>query len=310
MYDVIIVGAGPAGMTAAIYLARKKMNILLLTDELGGQTAKAATVENYPGFLSIQGSDLIFKMKEQVDELKVENKMLKVDKIVKKETGFSVITGDPSASLGTGESFEGKSVIVAAGKTPRPLNVPGEEEYLGKGIGYCVTCDGPLFRDKKVAVIGGGNSVLDAALEMEKYASMVYIVNLNPTFQGDEVRVDKVEASEKIKVLNQAKTVGFYGEKLLHGLKYQDLKTNEEKELAVDGAFIEIGWMPATDMVADLVELNNLKEIEVDQNTVTSCEGVFAAGDVTNGLNKQIIIAAGQGATAAMSAWKYVITHK
>lgn len=302
MYDVIIVGAGPAGMTAAIYLARKKMNILLLTDELGGQTAKAATVENYPGYLSIQGSDLISKMKEQVDELKVENKMLKVDKIAKKEDGFTVSVA--------GENFEAKSVIIAAGKTPRPLNVPGEEEYLGKGIGYCVTCDGPLFKDKKVAVIGGGNSVLDAALEMEKYAAKVYIVNLNPTFQGDEIRVDKVKASEKIEVLNQAKTTGFSGEKFLKTLKYQDLKTNQEKELAVDGAFIEIGWMPATDMVADLVKLNNLKEIEVDQNTVTSCEGVFAAGDVTNGLNKQIIIAAGQGATAALSAWKYVITHK
>lgn len=302
MYDVIIVGAGPAGMTAAIYLARKKMNILLLTDELGGQTAKAATVENYPGYLFIQGSDLISKMKEQVDELKVENKMLKVDKITKKENGFSVSTDE--------ETFEAKSVIVTAGKTPRPLNVPGEEEYLGKGIGYCVTCDGPLFKDKKVAVVGGGNSVLDAALEMEKYAAKVYIVNLNPTFQGDEIRVDKVEASEKIEVLNQAKTTGFYGEKFLQGLKYEDLKTNQEKELAVDGAFIEIGWMPATDMVVDLVKLNNLKEIEVDQNTVTSCEGVFAAGDVTNGLNKQIVIAAGQGATAALSAWKYVITHK
>ena len=302
MYDVIIVGAGPAGMTATIYLARKKMNILLLTDELGGQTAKAATIENYPGYLSIQGSDLIAKMKEQVDELKVENKMLKVDKITKKENGFIVSTGE--------ESFEGKSVIISAGKTPRPLNVPGEEDFLGKGIGYCVTCDGPLFKDKKVAVIGGGNSVLDAALEMEKYAAKVNIVNLNETFQGDEIRVDKVKASEKIEILNQAKTTSFYGENMLQGLKYEDLKTNEEKELAIDGAFIEIGWMPATDMAADLVKLNNLKEIEVDQNTLTSCEGVFAAGDVTNGLNKQIIIAAGQGATAALSAWKYVITHK
>lgn len=302
MYDVIIVGAGPAGMTAAIYLARKKMKILLLTDELGGQTAKAATVENYPGYTSIRGSDLIAKMKEQVDTLGAENKILKVDKIVKKDGSFEVISGE--------ENFEGKSVIIAAGKTPRPLNVPGEKEYLGKGIGYCVTCDGPLFREKKVAVIGGGNSVLDAALEMEKYAAKVYIVNLNETFQGDEIRVDKVTASNKIEVLSQAKTVGFYGEDFLKGLKYQDLKTDEEKELAIDGAFIEIGWMPASDMAADLVKLNNIKEIEVDQNTTTSCEGVFAAGDVTNGLNKQIIIAAGQGAIAALSAWKYVITHK
>lgn len=305
MFDTIIIGSGPAGMTAAIYLARKKMNILLLTDELGGQTAKAATVENYPGFLSIQGSDLIQKMKEQTDGLKVKSEMLKADKIVKSAmtaNGFTV-------SAGT-QKFETKSIIISAGKTPRPLNVPGEKEFLGKGIGYCVTCDGPLFRDKKVAVIGGGNSVLDSALEMEKYADKVYIVNLNETFQGDEIRVDKVEASAKIEVLSQAKTTGFFGESFLQGIKYEDIKSGQQKDLAVDGAFIEIGWMPATDMVGDLVKLNNLKEIEVDQDMKTSCEGIFAAGDVTNGLNKQIIIAAGQGATAALSAWKFVITHK
>lgn len=302
MYDIIIIGSGPAGITSAIYLARKKMHILLLTDELGGQTAKAAAVENYPGYMTISGSDLIAKMKSQVDELKVESKMLKVDNIAKKETSFMV-----SADK---ESFEGKAIIISSGKTPRPLNVPGEKEFLGKGIGYCVTCDGPLFKNKNVAVIGGGNSVLDSALEMEKYVAKVYIVNLNENFQGDEIRVDKVKASQKIEVLSQAKTTSFYGDKFLKGLKYQDLKTNQEKDLAVDGAFIEIGWMPATDMAANIVKLNQLKEIEVDRNMATDCEGVFAAGDVTNTANKQIIIAAGQGATAALSAWKFVITHK
>lgn len=302
MYDIIIVGAGPAGLTAAIYLARKKMHILLLTEEFGGQAAKAATIENYPGIDKIHGSELIDKMKAQTDELKVENKILKVESVAKKEDIFVVKVAD--------ESFEAKAVIVTSGKTPRELGVPGEKEYLGKGVGYCVTCDGPLFGDKDVAIIGGGNSALDSALEMEKYASKVYLVNLNPEFQGDEIRVEKVKKSEKIELVTEAKTIGFGGGQFLETLKYQDVKSGEEREIKVSGAFVEIGWAPAGECVKDLVELNPLKEIIIDRENKTKTPGLYAAGDVTDVHEKQIIIAAGEGAKAALNAWKYVITRK
>ena len=301
MYDIIIIGGGPGGLTAAIYLARKKMKILVLTDDFGGQAAKAATVENYPGVAKIAGFELIAKMKEQIDELKVENEVLKVTEVTQKETNFEVKTAD--------KNFETKSVIVASGKTPRLLNVPGEKEYLGKGIGYCVTCDGPLFQNKSVAIIGGGNSCLDSALEMEKYAAKIYLVNVNEEFQGDMIRVEKVKKSPKIEIIAEAKTTGFEGEQFLKKLLYEN-KAGEKKEILVDGAFVEIGWEPAAEIVQDLVELNDLKEIKIDTENKTKTPGIFAAGDVTEITQKQIVIAAGEGAKAALNAWKYVVMKK
>lgn len=302
MYDVIIVGAGPAGMTAAIYLARKKVNVLIISSDFGGQMAKAAGIENYPGIMKISGGELTSKMKEQVEALGVEIKNAAVTSVTKKDDGFEVSIDN--------EAIETKSVLVTSGKTHRHLNVPGEKEFTGKGVGYCVTCDGPLFKDKPVAIIGGGNSALDGALELSKYAEKVYIINLSETFQGDEVRVDEVKKSDKIEIISLAKTLELTGEKFLEKLKYQNTKTNEEKEIAVNGCFVEIGWEPSAGPVKDLVELTDIGEIKTDPDGKTTCEGIYAAGDVTDIVNKQIIIAAGQGATAALSAWKYSITHK
>lgn len=300
MFDIIIVGAGPAGLTAAIYLARKRMKILVLTEEFGGQTAKAANVENYPGIDKIAGSDLIDQMHKQIEDLKVESRTYKVESIEKKDDIFQVKTSD--------ENFEAKSVIMASGKTPRELGVPGEKEYLGKGVGYCVTCDGPLFKDKNVAIIGGGNSCLDSALEIEKYAAKIYLINVNEEFQGDMIRVEKVKKSSKIEIISEAKTTGFEGEQFLKKLLYE--KDGEAKEILVDGVFVEIGWQPAAESVKDLVELNALKEIKIDALNQTKTPGLFAAGDVTETPHKQIIIAAGEGAKAALNAWKYIITQK
>ncbi|AKM82096.1 TPA: FAD-binding protein [Candidatus Berkelbacteria bacterium] len=302
MIDVIIIGAGAAGYSAAIYLARKKMNILILSNDLGGQIAKSGNIENYLGFESISGAELCDKFQTQVKNLGVEIKMGEVKEVRKIENGFEIVQNE--------ETFQAKSLILASGKTPRKLGVPGEEEFAGKGVGYCATCDGPLFHDKTVVVLGGGNSALDAALEMEKYAKKVYILNLNEDLQGDEILKDRFDQSEKSELINNAKTTEILGDKFVKSLKYQDTKTSEVKEIACDGVFIEIGWQPATDMVKDLVKLNEIKEIEVDQNMATLVEGIYAAGDVTNGLYKQCIIASGQGATAALSAWKYIITHR
>ncbi len=302
LYDAIIIGGGPAGMSAALYLARKKMKIVLISPEFGGQAAKSSEVENYLGYTKISGPALTAKFIEHIKAIGVETKTAEVKSILKKDTGFEIKTSD--------ETLETKSIIVASGKTPRKLNIPGEDQLLGKGIGYCATCDGPLFKDRIVTVIGGGNSALDAALEMEKYAQKVYMLNLNEDFQGDEIRKDRVKSSEKIEVINKAQTLEAIGNQVLEKIKYKDLSTNQEQEIQSQGMFVEIGWAPATEIVQNLVELNNLKEIKIDRENKTSVEGIFACGDVTDILDKQIIIAAGEGAKAALSAWKYIVTHK
>jgi len=301
MFDCIIIGAGPAGMTAAIYLARKKVKVLIISSDFGGQMSKSASIENYPGIMKISGADLTNKMKEQVEELGVEIKNVVVTSVEKKDNGFSVNIDS--------EVIETKSVLVTSGKTHRHLNVPGEKEFTGKGVGYCVTCDGPLFKDKPVAIVGGGNSALDGALELSKYASKVYILNVNETFQGDEVRVDEVNKSDKIEILAPVKTVELTGDTVLQALKYQDTKNNTEKEIVVNGCFVEIGWEPSAGPVKDLVELTATGEIKTDPDGKTNCEGIYAAGDVTDVANKQIVIASGQAANAALNLWKWLITH-
>jgi len=303
MFDSIVVGGGPAGMSAAIYLVRKKMKTLLISPDFGGQASKSSEIENYLGFESITGPELMQKFSSHAQKIGVESKIGEEVKNIKKiDGGFAVKTGS--------ETYETKSVILTCGKTPRALNVPGEEEYIGKGIGYCAVCDGPLFSGKVVSIIGGGNSALDAALETQKYASKVYILNKDADFQGDEIRKDKVKESEKIEILTQVETTGFFGEQFLKGIKYKD-KSGKEVEIATDGAFIEIGWAPATESVKNLVALNPLKEIVVDVENRTNVPGIFAAGDVTNIKEKQIIIAAGEGAKAALNAWQYIVLeHK
>ena len=311
MYDVIVVGGGPAGMSASIYTARKKLKTLLLTEEFGGQAAKSGEVENYLGFKKLSGAELTSKFQEHIETIGVETKTAAVESINKLEkgppageAGFEVKSKD--------ETFQAKSIIITSGKVPRPLNIPGEKEFLGKGISYCATCDGPLFSNKTVAVIGGGNSALDAAIELEKHAAKVYILNLNPDFQGDEIRKDHVRESKKIGTISEAEITEVNGDQVLKGLKYKNLKSNEIKKLTVDGIFVEIGWTPATEPVKDLVDLdlNDLKEIKIDGDNQTSIPGIFAAGDVTSIKEKQIIIAAGEGAKAALAAWKYLVTNK
>lgn len=303
MFDSIVVGGGPAGMSAAIYLVRKKMKTLLISPDFGGQASKSSEIENYLGFESITGPELMQKFSAHTKKIGVESKIGEEVKNIKKiDGGFAVITDS--------ETYGTKSVILTCGKTPRALNVVGEEEYIGKGIGYCAVCDGPLFSGKVVSIIGGGNSALDAALETQKYASKVYILNKDADFQGDEIRKDKVKESEKIEILTQVETTGFFGEQFLKGIKYKD-KSGKEVEILTDGAFIEIGWAPATESVKNLVALNPLKEIIIDVENRTNVPGIFAAGDVTNIKEKQIIVAAGEGAKAALNAWQYIVLeHK
>lgn len=302
MYDSIIIGGGPAGMTAAIYLARKKMKIILLTQDYGGQIAKAAEVDNYPGLGQTTGAKLVEKFNEHLKEYKIKNKTEEVKKILYQDVGFEVETKN--------QTYQAKTLIICSGKTPRHLDVPGEEEFIGKGVSFCATCDAPLFKDKVVAVVGGGNSALDAAIELERYAKQVYIVNISPEIQGDAILKEKFENSPKSKIINNAKTTEIYGDQFIQGLKYEDQNSKELIDLSCEGIFVEIGWTPSSTFLKDLVKLNQLKEIEVDKNGATETPGIFAAGDVTDTPFKQIIIAAGEGAKAALSAWKYLIMQK
>lgn len=304
MYDTIIIGVGPAGMTAGIYLTRKKINCLVLGQKIGGQIMDGPLIENYPGFEQITGPDWVEKVQAQMEKLGVEIQLnVEVKKIEKKESSYEVETV-------SGEKLESKSIIIASGKSPRKLKVTGEDQFMGKGISSCVTCDGPLFTGKPVAVIGGGNSAISAALELEKYAEKVYVINLGEALIGEEVRIDQLKKSNKVEIIGGAKTTEITGEQFVEHLKYKDLKTSEEKEIDVKGIIVEIGWEPSTKYLEGFVELTPAKEIKIDQKCATNTPGVFAAGDVTDVAYKQLVIASGEGAKAALAVWDYLSSMK
>ncbi len=297
MYDCIIIGAGPAGMTAAIYLIRKKAKILVVTVDIGGQIKDGPLIENYPGFEKITGPEWADKVQNQAEKLGVEFQIgAKVKKISKTENGFEVTTENS-------QKYQAKTVVIASGKSPRRLNIPGEKEFEGKGVSVCVTCDGPIYQGKQVAIIGGGNSAIAAALELEKYAEKVYVLNLGSELIGEEVRIEQLKKSPKVEIIGQAKTTAIEGKQFVETLKYKDLQNNNEKELKVNGIFREIGWEPSTEYLMEFVELTNTKEIKIGPDNSTNVPGIFACGDVTAISQKQLVIAAGEGAKAALSAW-------
>ena len=304
MFDCIIIGAGPAGLTAAIYLIRKKVKIVVLTEDVGGQIQDGPLIENYPSIEKITGPEWAEKTEKQAEKLGVEFKLNdKVKKISQLDKNFEVATE-------SGEKYQAKSVLIASGKSPRKLNVPGEKELEGKGISVCVTCDGPLFSGKDVAIIGGGNSAISAALELEKYANKVYVLNLGAALIGEEIRIEQLKKSPKIEIIGQAKTMAILGNQFVKALKYKDLATSKEREIAVSGIFREIGWEPSTGYLEGFVEFSPTKEIKIDDKNSTNIPGVFAAGDATVISQKQLVIAAGEGAKAALSAWNYLSSKK
>lgn len=307
MYDVIIIGAGPAGLSAGVYTARRKLKSLILSKDLGGQTAASWEVENYLGYHLISGQDLAEKFKEHLKDFDIElNTGVEVEKLeIVKPKGFVVKTK-------AGKDYQAKALIIASGKKPRELSVPGEKELKGRGLTYCATCDAPLFKDKIVAVIGGGNSALEAALQLEKIASKIFLLDINPEFgtNTETVLVDKVKTYNKIEIIHNAQTKEILGEKFVQGLIYEDKKAGKTKKLEVQGVFVEIGSVPATDFCKDVVELNQWQEIKIDEHNMTSVEGIFAAGDVTEVAEKQTVIAAGEGAKAGIAAANYLARLK
>jgi len=302
IYDLIIIGGGPAGITAGIYAGRQRMNTLLLTKEFGGQISKKATeICNYPGFENISGMELIEKFVQHLNkQTSVEIKFGEAQKIEKNGDIFTVITTDT-------EKVEAKSVIIATGADPRPLEAVGEKQFIGKGLGYCVTCDGPLFKDKTVAVIGGGNAGLEAALFMTNYAKKIYILEFGPEIKADEINKADIAKSDKIEIITNAAVKEIKGEMMVNGLVYEDQKTKELRTLDLQGVFIEIGSQPATSLARGLVDFTKRDEIVVESETFsTKTPGLFAAGDNNSGLYKQIVTAAGEGCKSALAAYDYI----
>ena len=299
MYELIIIGAGPAGMTAAVYAARKKLNALLISSDIGGQVLWTAGVENYMGYQLIEGPELMRKFEEQVKQFPIDTKTgEQVINLAQTNEGFEVRTTK-------NESSQTRAAIIATGKRPRQLNIPGEEKLRGKGITYCAICDGPLFAGENVAIIGGGNSALEAANDMVKIAEHVYLISLTP-FTGDQILIDKVTDASNMTVLLEHEVLEIEGESRVKRIKIRDLKNKLEKKLDVGGVFIEIGLTPNSDPFKEIVQFNHLGEIEVNCANETSVPGLFAAGDVTNVPEKQIVVAAGEGAKAALQAHRYL----
>ena len=299
MYELIIVGGGPAGMAAAVYAARKLLNTLLITNDIGGQVNWTNGVENYLGYQFIEGDELISKFQQQVNQFPIDQKIgQKVTQVKKIDGGFEVI-------VEKGDQFQGKAVILASGKRPRRLNVTGEMELTGRGVTYCSICDGPDFTGQKVAVVGGGNSAIEAALDMVKAAEHVDMVSVTP-LTGDPIMIEKLAEAKNLTIYTEQQTEKILGESRVEGIIIKDLKTGNSQQLDVTGVFIEIGLVPNSDMVKDLVKLNQVGEVPINVYCETELPGFFAAGDVSTAPEKQIIIAAGEGAKAALQAHRYL----
>lgn len=300
IFDLIIVGAGPAGMTSAIYAARRKLNFCIVSLDVGGQMSWSLEVANYPGTTHCTGIELTKNFQKHLSEYKVNIKQEEVSKIFRKGNLINVQTKN--------NSYNAKTVIIGTGKTPKKLGVHGEEKLLGKGVNYCATCDAPAYKGKNVAVIGGGNSGLEAALYLAKYAKKVYIVELGKKLAGVPYLKEKVKKERKIQLANEAKTIEILGDKSVTGLKIQ--QAGKEKTLKVEGIFIEIGLITKADFID--VKKNKRGEIRIYRSTnntdenLTSEKGIFAAGDVTDIPDKQIVIAAGEGAKALLAAVDYI----
>lgn len=297
-YDVVIVGAGPAGLTAGVYCARKMLNTIIISENIGGQALESWAIENYMGYRMITGEDLMKKFEEQVRTLHTRLELDRVTGITKDDGLFTISTI-------SGNTIKAKAIILTQGNRPKKLGVANEEQYLGRGLSICSTCDGPLYKGKRVAIVGGGNSALQTAIEMSEIAQSVDLI-VRHSIRADPVYTEKLKERKNITVHTGTHVSALHGEKFLSGIRIKD-EQEKEQELSLDGVFIEIGWLPNTDMVENLITLNEKKEIVIDLNCHTSVPGIYAAGDVTSVKSKQIVIACGDGAKAALEVFEYLM---
>ena len=303
VWDVAVVGGGPAGLSAALYAARKNLSTILITMDLGGQVGITHLVTNYPGLPVIEGPELVRLMFEQAYMYGLERL------IGERVTGVRVEGRAKVLELQSGKEVKARAVIVASGAQKRKLEIPGEDEFAGRGVVYCSTCDGPFYRDKTIAIVGGGNSAMEAAIEMSGIAKKVFVVSRGE-WSGDDVLVDKASSAAGVKKLVGYEPLEISGGEVVEKLRLRNLKKGTERTLSVDGVFIEVGLSPNSDPLLDLANTNQRGEVVVDAMGDTGVRGVFAAGDVTATKDKQIVIAAGEGAKAALAAFDYLITQR
>ncbi len=302
IYDVLIVGGGPAALTAAVYCMRKGVSTGLITESFGGQVAETSTVENYMGYRHIEGIELVHKFTDQVKQFQIG--------FVEGVKAQSVADGTiKRVTLENGDVYQAKSLIITTGTSWRKLNVPGEKELVGRGVAYCAICDAPLYAGKEVVVVGGGNTGVESSIDLAKIAKRVTLLQNLDTLTADEVLIKSITSFSNVDILYEHEVTEILGENAVEAITIRNRTTGEERKLEVQGIFIEIGLVSNSDLVSDLLDLNRYGEIVVDCACRTNVPGIFAAGDATSVPYKQIIIAAGEGAKAALSACEYVLRN-
>lgn len=303
IYDMIIIGAGPGGMTAAIYAKRAGLDVVMIEKTLpGGAVATTYEVANYPGFTSISGMDLATKMFEHVQSLDVEMvfdevKDTQLTETIKTVTCFNTV-------------LKGKTVVIALGATTRKLNLENERQFVGRGISYCATCDGALFKDKTVAVVGGGNTALEDTMYLANLAKKVYLIHRRDQFRGEEILSKQVVEKENIELVLNSVPVQINGDTVIKSIDVQNKITNETRNLELDGLFVAIGRGPDTEFIDKAIQLNDAGYIVSDECMRTNVAGVYVAGDIRNTPLRQIVTACSDGAIAATKAFEYIKTNK
>ena len=302
LYDVLVVGGGPAGASAAIYAARKGIRTGLVAQKFGGQVLETLGIENVIGTPYTEGPKLMAQVEAHVKEYPVDlMKGQNVKSIDKKDV--------VEVTLENGAVLQSKTIVLATGARWRSIHAPGEQEFKNKGVAYCPHCDGPLFKGKNVAVIGGGNSGIEAAIDLAGIVNHVTVIEFQSTLKADQVLQERLHSLPNVTVVTNAKTTAITGDDKVSGLSYVDVQTNEAHDIAVEGVFILIGLVPNTEFLGDSVEKTRMGEIIVDKHGATNIPGVFAAGDCTDSAYKQIIISMGSGATAALGAFDWLIRN-
>lgn len=303
MYDLIIIGGSAAGCSAAVYAARRRLNFKMVTLDVGGEIAVSGEIENWPGVNHTDGIALAEQFKKQLEYNKVPiDEGFMVTTLEQKEKAWVVSAIDPNEKP---VMYETKTVLITTGVKPKKLNAPGEDALYQKGVTYCTVCDGPLFKGKTTATIGGGNSALESGLMMATIASKVYVINKNPQFKGEQILIEKLKAEPNVEIIYNALTQKIVGNGFVSGVEYKDALLGEVKKIDVQGVMIHIGNKPNSEWVT-CVEKNKFGNIVIDRFGKTNCPGVYAAGDVTDIPYQQIVIAAGQGVTAVLAAIDYI----
>jgi alkyl hydroperoxide reductase subunit F len=299
LWDLLIIGGGPAGLNAGLYAQRKGLKVGILTKEIGGQLHNTSLVDNYLGIPNILGGDLSNQFLKHIEALAVPVYQDVFVKDIKKDGNLFNLT------LDSGRVLKSKTVLYATGGQPRKLNIPGEEQYANKGVSYCTTCDAPFFKGQHVIVAGGGNSAAEAVIDLSAWASHITVIHRSQ-WRADQVTLNKFASIKNLTIHLQTVLLEVYGDTMMQGVKAKQLATGNVINIPADGLFIEIGLIPKSEGIAHLVKLNERNAVMVDENLMTSLPGLFAAGDVNHLAHKQIILAVADGARAALAAQHYI----